>query len=105
MHNPALLLPVRLRNAALRQKRPSHIYRSNTDSSAVETDPAALPDAASATLLHFLFGCILLRLQTLNENLRRTRDVIAAKQLRSRAIASDHGVEDRDVLAQDGLRI
>jgi hypothetical protein len=43
-------------------------------------------------------------LQTLNENLRCTRDVIAAKRLRSRAIACDHGVEDRDVLAQDGLR-
>ena len=42
--------------------------------------------------------------KSLYKNLRCPRDVIPAKQLCSRAIASDHGVEDRDVLAQDGLR-
>jgi len=43
-------------------------------------------------------------LEPLHENLRCSRNVIAAQHFRTRTIAGNDGVQDRDMLGQDRLR-
>jgi len=56
------------------------------------------------TLPLLFFGRFLLRLQPLHEDFCSPRNMIATEPLCFRAVARDDGIEDRNMLAEDGLR-